>query len=689
MKPLFLGLFFAAASFAQLTITTISLPPATINVSYSATIQVSGGVPPYTVFVADILPPGLGLTATGILSGIPSAVGTSTFQVRAVDAQSNSTSRFLTLVVNPSTGGTRPVITTSSPLPVATIAQPYQTTLAASGGVAPYKWAVSGTLPAGLQLNTTTGVISGTPTVSGTFSLAFQVSDSAQPVGTGSATLSLTISPAPLTITTVPPLFSGTVGTGYAQTFAATGGQAPYNWSIISGSTGGLTLDAATGVLSGTPQTAGSFDFVIQVADNAGTRKTASFTVLVNPPALTITVGVLPPSGTVGVPYSQKLSLVANGGTPPVTWSVASGSVPGLSFDPSSLVLSGTPTTAGTFSLTIQAADSAGLTARRAISLTIAPAALSITTGRAFPDVLLNSSFQQTLTATGGTPPYTWSASGLPAGLTLNASQGVISGTVTQAGNFGIAITVTDSALAQSQDRFTLNVLLPPTPAFTLSGLPATISAAQQIPLSLSVASSFPAPITGQVSLIFSPDSGLTDRTVVFASGSTSVNFTVPAGSTTIQPDSPLVIQTGTVAGTVTVSVRLQSGGVDITPSPAPAMVGRLENAAPVISDAKFTRSGSTISVAITGYATSREVTQAVFTFTAASGQTLQSSASSITVDVGSVFNTWYQSANNTQYGSQFVFTQPFTIQGDATAVTPTSVTLTNRQGSTKFAITP
>ena len=76
-------------------------------------------------------------------------------------------------------------------------------------------------------------------------------------------------------------------------------------------------------------------------------------------------------------------------------------------------------------------------------------------------------------------------------------------------------------------------------------------------------------------------------------------------------------------------------------------------------------------------------------TFTAASVQTLQSSASSITVDVGSVFNTWYQSANNTQYGSQFVFTQPFTIQGDATAVTPTSVTLTNRQGSTKFTITP
>ena len=58
-------------------------------------------------------------------------------------------------------------------------------------------------------------------------------------------------------------------------------------------------------------------------------------------------------------------------------------------------------------------------------------------------------------------------------------------------------------------------------------------------------------------------------------------------------------------------------------------------------------------------------------------------------MDVGSLFNTWYQSANNSQYGSQFVFTQPFTIQGDANAVTPTGVTLTNRLGSTVFAITP
>jgi hypothetical protein len=82
-------------------------------------------------------------------------------------------------------------------------------------------------------------------------------------------------------------------------------------------------------------------------------------------------------------------------------------------------------------------------------------------------------------------------------------------------------------------------------------------------------------------------------------------------------------------------------------------------------------------------------MTQAVFNFTAAPGQTLETTASSITVDVGGVFDTWFQNVVTTQYGSQFVYTQPFTINGDANSVTPVSVTLRNREGSTTFAIKP
>ena len=157
------------------------------------------------------------------------------------------------------------------------------------------------------------------------------------------------------------------------QTFRATGGNPPYTWAILTGNAGGLTLDPNTGDLQGTPQTAGTFTFTVQATDRSGATATQSFSLVINPPTLSITVGSPLPAATVGVAYTQKLPVVANGGTPPYTWSLIAGSVPGLTFDPASLTLSGTPSTAGTFSLTIQAADSASLTTTRSLNLTVNP----------------------------------------------------------------------------------------------------------------------------------------------------------------------------------------------------------------------------------------------------------------------------------------------------------------------------
>ena len=687
MKFFAIGLLLVTAAYAQapLTITTTSLPAATVGSSYGVTLNATGGTAPYTWSRSGLLPPGLVLNQNGTIVGTPTTAGSYSFTIAVVDSRQASFSLIFTITVTGNT--TRLVITTASALPTGAVGQPYSQTLSASGGSTPYRWTATQALPAGLNLNTSTGLISGTPTAAGSFSFAVQVTDAAQTSAT--ATFSLTITPATLTITTVSPLFTGTVGTPYAQTFSATGGSTPYSWAVIAGGVAGLTLDATSGVLQGTPQSAGTFSITIQVTDKNNSRASQSYSLVVNPPTLTITLVSTPVSGMVGVSYSQKLPVVANGGTPPIVWSLVSGSVPGLTLDLSTLVLSGTPTTAGSYDLTLQAADSAGLSARRSLTITIAPAALSINGSRQLPDVALNGTYSQTLTASGGLPPYTWSATGLPGGLTIDPSSGTITGVASAAGNFAPAITVTDSALARATDRFTINVILPTAPSFTLSGLPDPVQPAQQIPLTLTVAAPYPAAITGQAILTFSPDSGPTDRTVVFASGGTSVNFTVAAGSTSVQTDSPLAIQTGTVAGTISISLRIQAGGLDITPVPAPAVSAHLNRAAPAISKAQFTRSGSTINVVITGYSTPREITQAVFTFTAASGQTLQPSASSITVDVGTLFNNWFQSANNTQYGSQFVLTQPFTIQGDATLVTPATVTLTNREGSTNVPITP
>jgi len=289
------------------------------------------------------------------------------------------------------------------------------------------------------------------------------------------------------------------------------------------------------------------------------------------------------------------------------------------------------------------------------------------------------------VTASGGQPPYRWSAAGLPGGLTINTTTGQITGTPTAAGNFGVAITVTDNALASISDRFTLNVNLPAPPTATLSGLPSSVSPAQQYPITISLSGTYAAPITGQAILTFAPDSGPADRTVQFASGGTTANFSIPVGSTT--NDAPIAVQTGTVSGTITVSLRLLAGGIDITPNPAPSISGQIARAAPVIRSVTVNRSGSTINVVVTGYSTAREVTQGVFAFNAASGQTLQPSASSITIDMNTLFGNWFQDPNNSQFGSVFTLTQPFTVTGDVNAAIPTKVTLTNRTGSASFDI--
>jgi hypothetical protein len=228
---------------------------------------------------------------------------------------------------------------------------------------------------------------------------------------------------------------------------------------------------------------------------------------------------------------------------------------------------------------------------------------------------------------------------------------------------------------------------MPPAPPVNVSGLPATAGPAQQFQIDIGLGSMYPAAITGTAVLTFSPDTGSVDKTVQFASGGTTANFSFAVGNTSIDSAVPLAIQTGTVSGTITISLRLQAGGVDITPTPAPAISTQILRSAPVISNVQVSRGNGAISIAVSGYSTAREITQATFTFTAASGQSLQASASSITIPVESLFGSWFQDPANGPYGSQFVFTQPFTVQGDPGAVIPDSVTLVNRTGSTTFKI--
>ncbi len=505
---------------------------------------------------------------------------------------------------------------------------------------------------------------------------------------------------APLTITGPNgALFSGTVGVAYtATTFTAAGGTSPYTWSIVSGNADGLTMSAA-GVLSGTPLASGTFTFAVQVADSANGKVSQSFSLVVNSPALIITAASFP-NGAVGVLYNQTTpAAIASGGAPPYTWSLASGSIPGLTFVPANVAFTGTPTTAGTFPITLQVADSGGLTASKQFSVTIAAATLNITTARQLPAAVLSSAYSEQLAATGGTPPYTWLANGLPAGLAINSTTGLISGTPTAAGSFPIiVITVVDSALKSYQDNFSLAVNLPSAPAITVSGLPAAPNPASQYPIQVTLASAFPATMIGQLIIGFQANTGLGDSTVQFSTGGTTANFTIAAGSTSaiftgangiaVQQ---LQMQTGTVAGAISLSLsNLTAGGVDITPVPTLSLKGQVASAAPVITSVSVSSNGTggcpsgQICIQVTGYATSRTITSSTYTFNAVSGQTLQPSAGSITVDVTALFASWFGTST---VGSQFILNQPFTVTGSPSAVIPVSVSLTGPQGTTNASI--
>ena len=276
---------------------------------------------------------------------------------------------------------------TTSVLPSGAFGTAYSQSVAATGGTPALTWSISsGSLPSGLTLSATTGIISGTPAASGSFPLNVTVSDSGSPQQSATTPFVLTVAaakpvPSPIVISSTA-LPNATVGQTYSGTFNATGGTAPYGWSLSSGSLpAGLTLSSA-GAISGTPTTSGVFSFAATATDSGSPAQTAtaSASITVAPSALAVTTSSLV-SGTVGTGYSQTLQ--ASGGTPAYTWSIASGSLPaGLTLAATTGVISGTPTASGTSNFTARVTDngSPAQTQSVATSITVA-AALSVGPG--------------------------------------------------------------------------------------------------------------------------------------------------------------------------------------------------------------------------------------------------------------------------------------------------------------------
>ncbi|HEY2018515.1 MAG TPA: putative Ig domain-containing protein, partial [Bryobacteraceae bacterium] len=283
--------------FPGLVITTASLPPGNVGTPYSTTLTASGGTTPY-LWAATGLPAGLLLnTGTGAITGIPTTAGSSTVSVTVTDSNGlTAAARFPLTITN------KLVITTAS-LPGGTVGASYSATLTASGGVTPYVWSATG-LPPGLLLNTATGAITGTPTAAGNFTASVTVNDNSEQ--SASAQFPLVIG-GNLTITTAS-LPAGTVGTSYSVTLTATGGLTPYVWSSTT-LPPGLFLNTATGAITGTPTTSGSFPVSVTVNDNGGQTASKSLVLAISPSRLVITTTSLP-SGVVGVAYSAPVNAV-------------------------------------------------------------------------------------------------------------------------------------------------------------------------------------------------------------------------------------------------------------------------------------------------------------------------------------------------------------------------------------------
>ena len=273
-------------------------------------------------------------------------------------------------------GGGSLAISTSS-LPNGTVGTTYSASLQASGGTIPYSWKLSsGSLPAGLTLSSSTAAISGTPSATGTSSFTVTATDSGNNTATKSLSIAIAAAKQTLSISTSS-LAGGKVGTAYSATLTAAGGSTPYSWSISSGSLpSGLTLNASSGAIAGTPSAYGTSSFTAKVTDSSTGTATKSLSIVVAAAAqpLTITTTSLP-NGSTNTAYSAFL--YAGGGNAPYVWSISSGALPGGLDLNSSGDITGVPTSSGTFPFGVKVSDSSSpaSTATASLSITIAQGA--------------------------------------------------------------------------------------------------------------------------------------------------------------------------------------------------------------------------------------------------------------------------------------------------------------------------
>lgn len=585
------------------------LADAMLGSAYSRTLRATGGPGPYvwTWGQDGSSPvPGLSLSESGAISGTPTQAGSFSFQLRVAGAAGSDTlpaARTCTLNVRQT-----PVEPSASGCPSsqATVGVPFSTQLRAAGGTDPWIWEIIGRLPAGMSWDSQ-GRLGGTATAAGEYTFDAAATDRA--LRTVRTSCTLTVVPQVISMNSSCPLPDMLTGETVNTKLMASGGQAPYLWSLSGSLPPGLSL-LPDGTISGVANASGSWRFLVIAEDAKGTIASQPCSLSVGRATLSIT-GCPLPDGKLGDTYFRELSAV--GGVAPYRWSSIGKLPAGLALQSSGAIAgqSGEP---GANSFQVKVTDFDGKQASVNCSIYVQPLPLRIQRPCPLPDATVGSFYREYGLVAGGFAPYRWRMEGnsIP-GIRLG-SDGVISGTPTASGKRSFTLIAEDARGVQMRQGCTLDTSLPALPELTIR---AASNVTSNISVDIELARAYSLPIRGEITVSSKamtgspdPEVNIPDPAVQFLPAGNRVAFTLPAGTRSTRLR---LASTGTVAAEHLIRIdRLVAGGEEIASLPAAA---RLETrrTVPTLSDACYLLSTvnnqSALTLQLSGLTSTRELT--------------------------------------------------------------------------------